>query len=61
MASIELHDSFGSDAARQRARRIPDGEWDVWRETIEKLYREDDMSRKEIIETMEKDHGFTIT
>ena len=61
MASIEPHNSLGSVPARDRARRIPDGEWDVWREIIEKLYREDDRSRKEIIEIMEKDYGFTIT
>lgn len=61
MASIEPHNSLGNAAARDRARRIPDAEWNVWRETIEKLYREDGMSRKEIIEIMEKEHRFTIT
>ena len=44
----------------QRARRIPDQEWDAWREKLVRLYVEDSLSRNEIIEIMAKEHGFVI-
>jgi hypothetical protein len=44
----------------QRARRIPDQEWDAWREKLVRLYVGDSLSRNEIIEIMAKEHGFVI-
>jgi hypothetical protein len=45
----------------QRARRIPDAEWDQWRTELVRLYLEECASRKEIIEIMARDHNFVIT
>lgn len=45
----------------QRARRIPDQEWEIRREKLVKLYVEEDVSRKEIIDIMAKEHDFVIT
>ncbi|MCJ1434039.1 hypothetical protein MMC27_003405 [Xylographa pallens] len=44
-----------------RAPRISDGEWDRWREKVVHLYIEENMSRKELVEAMTKEHGFSIT
>ena len=47
--------------ASYRAPRISDEEWDCWREKIVYLYIEENMSRKELVETMTNEHGFSIT
>lgn len=44
-----------------RAKRIPDAEWDAWREKIITLYLRDEVSRKDIVDTMTKDHKFVFT
>ena len=44
-----------------RATRISDGEWDCWREKIVHLYMEENMPRKELVEAMANEHGFSIT
>ena len=48
-------------ADRQRARRIPDAEWEVWHQKLVRLYVEDDISRKDIIQIMADEHNFVIT
>ena len=45
----------------KRARRIPDYEWDVWREELERLFLEDGISRKGIVDITAKKHNFDIT
>lgn len=45
----------------QRARRIPDEEWEIWKEKLVKLFIEDDVPRKEIIATMAEEHHFIVT
>ena len=45
----------------QRARRIPDAEWEVWRQELVRLYVEENASRREIIHIMANEHGFVIT
>lgn len=44
----------------RRARRIPDQEWNTWREKLIRLYVKDDFSRKEIIKVMAEEHNFVI-
>ena len=46
---------------RQRARRIPDAEWEVWRQELVRLYVEEDVSQKDIIHIMANEHNFAIT
>ena len=46
---------------RQRARRIPDAVWEVWRQELVRLYVEEDVSRKDIIHLMANKHNFAIT
>lgn len=43
-----------------RARRIHDEEWDVWRDLLTKLYVEDDVSRKDLVEIMATEHHFIV-
>ena len=45
----------------QRARRIPDAEWEVWPQELTRLYLEDNTSRREIIHIMAKEHEFVMT
>ena len=45
----------------QRARRIPDAEWEVWRKELVRLYVEEDVTRREIIRIMANEHEFVIT
>ena len=45
----------------QRARRIPDEEWETWKEKLVKLFIEDDEPRKAIIAIMAQEHQFIIT
>ena len=45
----------------QRARRIPDEEWEIWRDELVKLFIEEDLPRKEVITVMAEKHHFTIT
>ena len=45
----------------QRARRIPDAEWEVWRQELIRLYVEENASRREIIRIMADEHEFVIT
>lgn len=47
--------------ARQRARRIPDAEWEIWHQKLVHLYVEEDISRKDIIQIMADEHNFVIT
>lgn len=44
-----------------RARRIPDEEWDTYREKLVKLYVEEEVSQKDIIDIMANEHNFIIT
>ena len=46
---------------RQRARRIPDAEWEVWRQELIRLYVEENASRRDIIHIMANEHDFVIT
>ena len=61
MASLNSHSAADSPLPAHRARRIPDQEWDVWRDKLVKLYIEDGMTLKDIIDTMENEHSFPIT
>lgn len=45
----------------QRARRIPDEEWEIWREELVKLFIEENLPRKEIVTVMAEKHHFIIT
>ena len=45
----------------QRARRIPDAEWEVWRQELVRLYVEEDVTRREVIRIMANEHEFVIT
>lgn len=45
----------------QRARRIPNEEWEIWKEKLVKLFVEDDVPRKEIVAKMAEQHQFIIT
>lgn len=61
MNSQSLESTTIAAAQLPRARRIPDKEWDEYREKLVKLYVEEDISRKDIIDTMTKEHSFVIT
>jgi len=61
MASQTGRLTVDASSQAQRARRIPDQEWEIWREKLVKLYVEEDVSRKEIIDIMAKKHDFVIT
>lgn len=45
----------------KRAKCIPDAEWDAWRERLVTLYLKDELSRKDIVDTIAKEHKFKIT
>ena len=45
----------------RRARRIPDAEWEVRRQELIRLYVEENVSRREIIHIMAKEHEFVVT
>ena len=44
-----------------RARRIPEEEWENYREKLVKLYIEEEASQKDIIDLMAEQHNFVIT
>jgi len=43
-----------------KARRIQDADWDSYRPMIEKLYGDEGLSKKMILDRL-KQHGFTVT
>lgn len=45
----------------QRARRIPDAEWEVWHQELIRLYVDEGLPRKDIIHMMANEHNFVIT
>lgn len=45
----------------QRARCIPDADWETHRERLIDLYLENDTSRKEIVDIMAQRHNFVVT
>ncbi len=61
MASQPGRLTVDASSQAQRARRIPDQEWEIWREKLVKLYVQEDVSRIEIIDIMAKEHNFVIT
>ncbi|KAF6239042.1 hypothetical protein HO173_002914 [Letharia columbiana] len=61
MASQSTRPAEGGSSVPQRARRIPDGEWEIWREKLVNLFLEDDVPRKEIVAIMAEKHHFIIT
>ncbi|KAI1767716.1 ankyrin [Hypoxylon sp. FL1150] len=44
-----------------RTQRIPQASWDRHKETILSLYLTSDLSSDELVQTMDKDHGFSAT
>ena len=60
MASQTGRPTVHASLQAQRARRIPDQEWETWREKLVRLYVEEGVSRKEIIDVMAKNHDFVI-
>ncbi|MCJ1456035.1 hypothetical protein MMC28_006392 [Mycoblastus sanguinarius] len=61
MASPSSRAAAGVPPMPQRARRIPDEEWEVWREKLVKLFLEGDVPRKKIVAIMAEKHHFVIT
>lgn len=60
MDTFETQLASDMSSGLPRAQRIRDDEWEVWRDTLTRLYIEDDMSRKDLINTMAKEHQFII-
>lgn len=60
MASIRTLHALKSPRLRQRARRIGDEEWEHWRTELTGLYIEEDLSRKDIVDYIAKEHRFVI-
>lgn len=44
----------------ERARRIRDEEWEVWRDQLIRLFLDDGLSRKDVVDAMAKYHHFLI-
>lgn len=61
MASQSTGPVESESSVPQRARRIPDEKWEIWREELVKLFLEDDVPRKEIVAIMAEKHDFHIT
>ncbi|MCJ1405080.1 hypothetical protein MMC11_008306, partial [Xylographa trunciseda] len=57
----DRHLGYEKPTASYRAPRISDEEWDRWREKIVHLYIVENKSRKEVVEAMANEHGFSIT
>lgn len=47
--------------ARKTRKRIPSDQWEAKRPIITKLYQVEKRSLKEVMDIMERDHGFTAT
>jgi hypothetical protein len=57
-------DSDDTDLSLPRCppgRRIPSAEWEKKRPIITKLYQEEKRPLKEVMEVLEREHGFTAT
>lgn len=59
---LEDSDETRSSVPSSRTRkRIPGDEWETKRPIITKLYQEERKSLKEVMEILERDHGFKAT
>ena len=56
------HPQPGVTATSQySSRRVPDHEWEEWREHLERLYVDEDVSLMNIVQIMAEEHGFIGT
>ncbi|KAL9103885.1 MAG: hypothetical protein Q9163_001122 [Psora crenata] len=61
MASTTVPPTPCASSHSKRARRVPDHEWDIWREKLEQLFLENNLSRKDIVDIMVNEHSFVVT